>query len=103
MKTIPERNKRDIDPSFYSFLSNFTFSLQASKTECLIPLRASICSRACNSCPPIFGEDSVNKIFIINYRVIWGLYEEPVRKRKKELYNKKDVASATRNVRVPWC
>ena len=25
MKTIPERNKRNIDSSFYSFLRNFTF------------------------------------------------------------------------------
>jgi hypothetical protein len=38
------------------------------KRIALYPLtfKAAICCRACNSCPPIFTEDSVKKIFFIN-------------------------------------
>lgn len=89
MKTIPERDKRISIPLFITSWAILLFSLQASKTECLNPLRASICSRACNSYPPIFGEDSVNKVFIINYWVVWGLCEEPVRNRKRKWSIKK--------------
>lgn len=82
VKTVPERNKSNIMSDCSGFMSYFTFSLQASKTECPCFWSAVICARACNSWPPISGEDSVNKIFIINSLVILAPYEEPVMKRK---------------------